>query len=345
MMTTPVRIWKWLNNGVGDYNFNNLIQTGRYETMKISSVCVLGGSGFVGSHLVHQLSAWGIMVIVPTRHRETAKHLLPLPGTNVVEADILDQTELAHLIKNQDAVVNLVGILHERLAGDFNHIHAELPQKLVAACRQAGVVRLLHMSALGADSASPSAYQRSKADGEKHVRDAKDIRTTIFQPSVIFGRKDSFLNLFARILKIMPVLPLADAGARFQPIWVEDVARAFTLALDNSKTYGQLYPLCGPKAYTLREMVEFVASHMELRRRILPLGKRLSWLQAMLMEFKPGNKLMTRDNHYAMQRDNVCSGPFPEVFGFTPSALETVSCAWLSADMHNRHDAYRNARR
>jgi uncharacterized protein YbjT (DUF2867 family) len=311
--------------------------------MQINSVCILGGSGFVGRHLAHQLVERNFSLRVVTRRREIAKHLIPLPSVDVVEANVFDAKGLARHFEGQDAVINLIGILHERKRRDFQDVHARLPEVVIDACRQAGVERLLHMSALGADAGSKSAYQRSKAEGERHVHDAADIHSTIFRPSVIFGREDSFLNLFARIVRIAPMLPLAGAGARFQPVWVEDVARAFALALDNPATFGRAYNLCGPRVYTLQELVQVVADCLKLRPLIIPLGDKLSLLQAWVMEFKPGRKLMTRDNVYAMGQDNVCPGGFPEVFGFAPTALETVVPTYLNPEIGSRFDRHRHA--
>jgi NADH dehydrogenase len=188
----------------------------------------------------------------------------------------------------------------------------ELPRKLVQACLAAGVTRLIHMSALGADPTSRSAYQRSKAAGEEAVRHAPaTLKTTCFRPSVIFGPGDSFLTLFAKLLPISPVIPLAGGHARFQPVFVGDVARAFADALEQPETAGRTYSLCGPRVYTLAELIALVARELGLRRRVIPLGPALSYGFAWLMEWKPGRKLMTRDNHYAMLTDNVCPAGAP----------------------------------
>ena len=303
--------------------------------MTIQTVCVLGGGGFVGHRLVHLLAARGCRVRVPARRREDTKDLAVLPGVEVVEADIHDPARLAQLFNGMDAVVNLVGILHENSSGgkdsprarrgSFRHAHVELPRKVVAACRQAGVARLLHMSALGADSASPSAYQRSKAEGEALAMQAhgQDLAVTVFRPSVIFGPGDSFLTMFARLLKLAPVVPLAGGHARFQPVFVGDVARAFADALERPATRGRAYNLCGPRVYTLAELVRLTARTLGLCRLVLPLGNGASYLFARLMEMKPGTKIMTRDNYHAMRSDNVCPDGFPAEFG-KPTALETV---------------------
>jgi uncharacterized protein YbjT (DUF2867 family) len=303
--------------------------------MTIKTVCVLGGSGFVGHHLINLLAARGCRIRVPARRREDAKDLIVHPGVEVIEANIHDPASLRNLFTGMDAVVNLVGILHETASGaadsekarrgSFHHAHVVLPGKVAQACRSAGVKRLLHMSALGADSTSRSAYQRSKAEGGALALKAAEsgLNVTVFRPSVIFGPGDSFLTMFAQLLKLTPVVPLAGASARFQPVFVGDVARAFADALDKPETFGQAYNLCGPKAYTLAELVQLTARTMGMRRFILPLGNTTSYWFSRLMELKPGDKIMTRDNHYAMLTDNVCPAGFPSLFG-QPTALESV---------------------
>jgi NADH dehydrogenase len=179
------------------------------------------------------------------------------------------------------------------------------------------------MSALGADSNSRSAYQRSKAEGEALVLKAADLDVTVFRPSVIFGPGDSFLTMFAQLLKLAPVVPLAGASARFQPVFVGDVARAFADALDKPESFRLAYNLCGPKVYTLAELVRLTARALGMTRFVLPLGNTASYWFARMMELKPGDKIMTRDNHYAMLTDNVCPAGFPALFG-QPTALESV---------------------
>jgi uncharacterized protein YbjT (DUF2867 family) len=297
--------------------------------MNDAPILVLGGGGFVGRHLVGQLAAAGRSVVVPTRKRERAKHLILLPTVAVVEADIHDQQTLSRLMGSAAAVVNLVGILHEARRGDFDRAHVKLARKVVAACRAAGIARLLHMSALNADPESPSRYLASKGKAEAVVASA-DLAWTVFQPSVIFGREDRFLNLFARLERMLPVMALACPGARFQPVFVGDVARAFACALDADATSRQRYRLCGPKVYTLRELVAYVGELSGHRRPIVPLGPTLSMLQARVLECLPG-PLMSRDNVVAMKKNSVCDCDFPAVFGAVPAALEAVAPEYLSA--------------
>ncbi|MDP2432030.1 MAG: complex I NDUFA9 subunit family protein [Pseudomonadota bacterium] len=308
--------------------------------MTCNNICVLGGGGFVGSHLVSLLAARGHRVLVPTRRRARIKHLLVLPGVEVVEADIHDPAALQSLFTGMDAVINLVGILHETRPNGFQHAHVELPRKVIAACAASGVHRLLHMSALGAEPTSKSRYQQSKSAGEALVREAQDIDTTALRPSVIFGPGDSFLTLFAGLLQLAPVVPLVSASARFQPVFVGDVARAFADSLERRDTYGQGYDLCGPTTYTLAELVNLTANALGLRRHVLPLGATASYWFARLMELKPGAKLMTRDNHYAMLTDNVCQESCAQPFG-APTALESVIGYLKEADPRRDYMGFR----
>ena len=292
--------------------------------MKHENFLVVGGAGFVGRHLVAALAARGARVTVPTRHRERAKHLILLPTVDVVEADVRDANALAALAAGRDAVVNLAGILH---GPDFKLAHVELAQSVVNACRRAGVKRLLHMSALGADPAAPSEYLRSKGIGERAALAADDLAVTVFRPSVIFGPEDRFLNLFARLAAWLPVFVLGSPGARFQPVYIGDVVRAFLAALDSDEAAGKRYDLCGPKEYTLRQLIEVVCSITGRHRLVIGLPDGLSYLQAWAMELLPV-KLLTRDNYHSMQVPSVCDCAFP--FGIQPVLLEAAAPSWLA---------------
>lgn len=310
--------------------------------MRFENVLVIGGAGFVGRHLVAALAARGARVTVPTRRRERAKHLILLPTVELLEADVHDDRTLAQLAAGHDAVVNLVGILHGRrgrpdergpndYGPDFARVHVELPQAIVAACRETGVKRLVHMSALGAAREAPSEYLRSKGIGEQAVLAAEDLAVTVLRPSVIFGPDDRFLNLFATLAGLLPVLALACPEARFQPVYVGDVVRVILAALASPAAAGKCYELGGPKVYTLRQLVAFVCEATHRRRLVIGLPDGLSYLQAMLLEFSPV-PLMTRDNYFSMQVPSVCSrgegASLP--FGIQATPLESVAAAWLA---------------
>ncbi|HZV61978.1 MAG TPA: complex I NDUFA9 subunit family protein [Methylophilaceae bacterium] len=318
--------------------------------MRIKYVGVFGGSGFVGTAIVNQLNDAGYRVKVFTRRREASKHLILLPYVEVIECDVLDDVQLGIAISGCDAVVNLVGVLHESGHGSFDTLHAELPRRIALICRNEGVRRLLHMSALQAKPDAPSHYLRSKSAGEAHVlaqtappERADEMQVTVFRPSLIFGRGDRFLNMFAKLAKRMPFMMLARPQAKFQPIWVDDVAKAFLRSLENPDTYGQTYELCGPRIYTLRELVQFVQDILGLKRPVIGLNDDFSYWLATVMEHLPG-KLITRDNLLSMKLDNVCDKGFPSVFRFQPAAMETVVPDYLSdyrfRNIYNRYRSH-----
>lgn len=311
--------------------------------MDIASVCIIGGSGFVGSSIAEQASTRGLRVRVITRSAPRARALLVLPTVELMVADPHDAKDLERAFADMDAVVNLAGILHEGGRATFQAVHAELPRKIVQACRAQGVQQLLHMSALGAAENGPSQYQRSKAAGEKAVREAGDtLATTIFRPSVIFGEHDHFLNLFASLARLFPVMPLAGAKVRFQPVWVEDVARAFVDTLGDAGRAGEAFALCGPRVYTLEELVRFAAQAVGQHPRIVALPPALATLQAFTFEHLPG-RIMTRDNLASMKVDNVCPDPWPAKLGFQPTALEAAVPEYLVAERRNgRYQRFRN---
>jgi NADH dehydrogenase len=304
--------------------------------MQHRNILVIGGAGFIGRYIVNELVGRGCRVLVPARRRDKAKHLIMLPTCDVVEASVHDDATLDRLVAGQDAVINVVGILHGSEA-KFEQVHVALTQRVLAACSRAKVRRYLHMSALGADPDGPSMYQRSKGRAEQAVRESK-LAWTIFQPSVVFGAEDSFLNMFAKLSGIAPVLPIGGADVKFQPVWVEDVAHAFVNSLDNGATVGRAYELCGPKVYTLRELVKFAAEAAGHRRPVIALPDAIARLQARLMELAPGEPLLSRDNLDSMKRDNIASRqpyePAPEL-GITATPMEPEASLYL-AGLHPR---------
>lgn len=320
--------------------------------MEINTVAILGGSGFVGKNVCEALAAKGYRLRIATRDRERAKRqLILLPTAEVERVDVHDPQALARLVRGAEAVINLVGVLHDgRGAASFRTAHVELARKVVAACREAGTRRLLHMSALGASRDGPSAYLRSKAEAEGIVRDS-GLAWTVFRPSVIFGRGDGFINLFARALRMFPVMPLPCPDARFQPVYVEDVADAFARSLPRFDSAGKAYDLCGPRAYAHRELVDYVGAVTGRTRPVLGLSDAASYAQAFSMELPPFRQifaalgmLMTRDNYHSLKAGSVCSGAgFP--FGIAPTALEAVAPSWLgNRTPRARYGRFRAAR-
>lgn len=297
--------------------------------MQSKEICVLGGSGFVGSAIVTKLDAAGYAVKVLTRRRDSAKHLLLLPNVQVVECNVLNYQALSAALSGADAVINLLGILHQSSRLSFNVMHHQLPAQLAKICLDLNIKRLVHMSSLRADKNAPSQYLRSKGAGEEALATHRDeINITIFKPSVIFGRGDSFINLFATMVKVLPIILLAKPKAKFQPIWVEDVADCFAASIENGATYGQTYELAGPKVYTFRELVQAVMTTLQLKRPIIGLNDSLSYAQAWVMELLP-IKLMSRDNICSMQVDSVSEQAIPAIFKLAPSSLETIIPEYL----------------
>ena len=301
----------------------------------MKGILIIGGTGFLGTAIVRELARRPATAetcfTLPTRRRERAKHLLVLPTAQVVEADVHDPATMARLMAGQDAVISLVGILKggegEPYGKGFNSAHVELPRKIAEVAKDAGVRRVLHVSALKAAADAPSGYLRSKAAGEAALRDA-GLDLTLFRPSVIFGPGDSFLTLFARLARVAPVFPLAGAAVRFQPVWVEDVAGAVVDSLARSESIGAAYDLCGPKQYSLRELVAYAAEVSGHPRAVIGLPEAIAWLQAWAMEFIP-NGPMTRDNIRSMRVASVCDSGCTLPFGRIATPLETVAPTYL----------------
>jgi uncharacterized protein YbjT (DUF2867 family) len=313
--------------------------------MAARSVCVLGGSGFIGTRLCAALAGQGWSITVPTRNPARAQHLAMIPSLRLLGADVHDSGQLAILCDRQQAVINLVGILNERGrdGSGFRRVHADLAGKLISACRQTRVGRLLQMSALNADAdRGASHYLTSKGAAERIVREESgpDLRWTIFQPSVIFGPGDDFVNRFAGLLRMIPGgLPLACPGARFAPVWVEDVVAAFLHALADDATTGESYQLCGPDRFTLREIVCMVRDELGLRRAIVGLPDWASRLQAAICDFVPG-KPFSSDNYRSLLVDSVCSVNGLARLGIHPQSLAAILPRYLG----NQGVAGRNSR-
>ncbi|MBU2759767.1 complex I NDUFA9 subunit family protein [Acidithiobacillus sulfurivorans] len=347
--------------------------------MATHKICILGGTGFVGRHLAERLSQDGHQIRILTRNRErNRENLLVLPQVEVVECNVHEPIALEQQLKGRDVVINLVGILNENRPGrsdypperhgDFEKNHIELPRLVANLCGHLGIPRLLHMSALGANPIAPSAYLRSKGIGEEIIRQSgensakngyfnylngpkllwgRGLKVTSFRPSIIFGEGDSFFNRFAQLLRNIPFfLPMAGTEAKMQPVWIEDVVSAFVQSIDDEKTYGKAYDLCGPKVYTLGELIAYTQSLIGTHRKVIALCPLLGNLQAGLMEKLPG-KVLTRDNLKSLSVDNISSKKdLQEVFNIQPTAIESIVPTYLGGKGQHteRLSAIRNRR-
>lgn len=301
----------------------------------MKKVLVLGGTGFVGRHVCEQLTRQGIRVTVPTRRAINAQHVQMLPQVDVLEADINREGVLEQLLPGHDAVVNLVAVLHGNRKR-FEQVHVQLPRRLAQAMQTSGVQRLVHISALGAAANASSLYQQTKAAGEAMLAGA-GLALTVLRPSVIFGAEDKFLNMFARMQAVLPVVPLACADAKFQPVWVGDVAQAVLRSLRNPQTVGKTFELAGPKVFTLAELVKLAGRLSGNPRTVIGLPLPVGYLQAIVMQSVPGEPLLSTDNIAAMEVDNVASGTEGsglDALGITPAAIEPVAALYLDGAGH-----------
>jgi NADH dehydrogenase len=270
---------------------------------------LLGGSGFIGKQLAFALANRGWRVSVPCRRPHRHRALLVHPNIRLFEANITDRAELKALCQGQQAVINLVGILNERRKGDFRRYHVDFIKAVVEACSAGGIKRLLHVSALGADQATGSSlYLRTKGEGENllHTFGQRGLNVTSFQPSVVFGKDDDFINRFAGILSwYVGYFPLACADSKLAPVYVGDLITKITNSIDDRESFGRRFPVCGPEVFTLRQILELIITTLRLPVRVMSLGKGMSRLQALVLQNLPG-KLFTMDNYRSLQTDNIC---------------------------------------
>lgn len=306
--------------------------------MRLLSIVVLGGTGFLGTRLVARLIKDGHQVTVLSRDREQHKHLLVLPGLTLENCDVYQEPQLSERFRGKDVVINLIGIRNERGFGGagFRRAHTELTQHVLQAVRSAGVARLLQVSALKAAPDAPSYYLRSKGEAEKLIREqSTSLDWTIFQPSVMFGPGDSFLNRFAGLLAAIPlVFPLARPNARLQPVWVDDVVDALLHCLHGAACSHQTYELGGPQVYTLREIVSWVAKLTRRRRWIIGLPNLLGGIQAFFMNFVPGRPF-SGDNFRTLGVDSVCREDGFAKLGIKPKSLAASARLFLGAQEDN----------
>jgi len=296
-------------------------------------VVIFGGSGFIGRSLTRRLTANGTDVVTAVRHPK-ASDGKSIEGTKAtikaVKASLLSDNEVRSAIEGANAVVNLVGILYESGDQTFEAIHTEGARRVAQACRDARVGRLIHMSALGADPNSSSAYSRTKAKGEKHVQDICP-EATILRPSIVFGPEDDFFNRFAEMARFSPALPLVGGGqTRFQPVYVEDVASAICKFMTDDTTKGQLYELGGPKVYTFKALLKLLLTQKKLTRALIPIPYFLAEIQGSVLQMLPKPPI-TRDQVESLKQDNVLSGACAGLvdLGIQPTPVEDILPTYL----------------
>lgn len=284
-------------------------------------ICIIGGSGFVGRAIIHQAVSQGHQVSVACRHPERARSLL-LACERVVRADVTDGSGLDDAVAGADVVINLVGLLFEKGRYNFDAAHVQGVEHVLAACNKAGVGQYLHMSALGAGQVEGSKYSMTKAEAEDRVRQA-DINWTIFRPSIIYGAADSFFNQFKKMSNALPVFPVISWYTRFQPVWVEDVARAFVSSIGNKHVTGREFELAGPKVYRFKQLIELLMATLGRKRMLVSMPDKIAEILAAVTGFLP-KPLITKDQLILLKHDNVVQGEaFPEIFG-QPAALEDI---------------------
>lgn len=314
-----------------------------------ADVVMVGGSGFIGQALAANLVSRGKSVRVITRKREHARDLWPLPKIEIIEANPHDEAALYQAFENADAVVSLVGVLHSKAGKpwgpDFDSAHVKLPARIARCMNRRKIRRLIHISALGAADQAPSMYLRSKAAGEAALRANQSIDLTILRPSVVFGANDQFMNLFARLQRLLPVVPLATPHARFQPIAVTDLAEIIGNCLENSATIGKNYDCAGPEVLTLYELVHWAGVYAGCPRPIIPLPDSAAWMQAWIMENLPGKPLMSRDNLASASVPNVSSGPISPDLGLAhPHSIHAIVPTYLGKETSQARLSERRAK-
>lgn len=277
---------------------------------KQRNLLLLGGSGFIGKQLAFALANRGWHVTVPSRRPHRHRALLVHPNIRLVETNITDPPSLKALCVGQQAAINLVGILHERRKGDFRRYHVDFIKSVVESCSETGIRRLLHVSALGADQATGSSlYLRSKGEAENllHTFGQRGLDVTSFQPSVVFGKDDDFINRFAGILRYYAgYFPLACPDSKLAPVYVGDLVAKIATSIDDRNSFSKRYTVCGPEVFTLRQILELIITTLNLPVRVMPLGKGMSRLQAFILQNLPG-KLFTLDNYRSLQTDSICT--------------------------------------
>ncbi len=301
-------------------------------------ILILGGTGFVGRVLLHRLAQDGHHLTVLARHPERQRDLLLIPNLSLVETKHLSDLFLRKQLQGQDAVINLIGILHERGRTTFRQAHQDLARKLVAACSAEGVSRVLHVSALGASLDAPSAYLRSKAEAQAIMHNSA-LAVTTFAPSVIFGQNDHIVSTVQQMLSVLPVMGVVCPQAKLSPVWVGDVVDVMARALQDEASIGVRYELCGSRVYSMLELIRLIGEFVPSHTRLLPLSDGMSRMMARVMGLMP-TPLFSMDNYHSLQVPSVCQSAFP--FDIKTKSLRSYLLQSYSASrMRDRYTAMR----
>lgn len=286
---------------------------------------ILGASGFIGQNLIGKLTEKGYQITALVRSMKSAQKLRYFPGNTVI-SDQGDEVKFRECFRGQDAVINLIGVLHDNPPNSFQALHEELPRKILSNCTVENVTQFIHMSALPASAkVGPSQYLYSRGRGEDRVFETeKDVVVSSIRPSIVFGAQDHFFSSFSKILGWMPILPLACPRTRFAPVFVGDVVDSILALLVDPKSFnGKRIDLCGPHIYTLRELIEFIAKAMDRKTIIVNLPDSLARAQASVLEMLPGKKF-TMDNYLSLQVDSISTQNGCNLLGINPKSVEEV---------------------
>lgn len=285
------------------------------------TIAIFGASGFLGCSITSALNQTNYSLKLFSRNKEKIKYWTVNPNIQIFDLDLDNITQIKKDLKKTDIVINLLGILHQSKKDSFDKIHHEWPNHLAKTIRELGIKRMIHISALGASLKAPSLYLKSKAFGESELLKQKELDLTILKPSIIFGAKDNFINMFKTLIKWLPVIVLLSPNSKFQPIYVENLSNILVKTIFDKKTYGKVYEIGGPDIYSLKDIIKLIIKSEKLQRLIVPLNRPFSYLMAFSIEMMPV-KILTRDNWRSMQVDNIVNVTYSIPYRYTFRRLE-----------------------
>ena len=296
-------------------------------------IAIFGAGGFLGKHLMRELTKLDYRIKVATRNPYLKGYLKPLGNPGQIElfkTNIFNVDDVKKVLENCDLAINLVGILYENNKQKFNQIHSEFPNLLSKLCNEIGIVNLVHVSALGIKERHPSHYMQSKLQGEKNIKD-NFKPSVILRPSIVFGPEDKFFNTFASLAQFSPVLPLVGGGkTKFAPIYVGDVAKAIVKALELNNSEPKIYELGGPENYSFKELMEILLREIKKKRFLIPIPFGFAKFQSYFLQMMP-NPLLTPDQVELLKHNNVVSGEHPNLkdLGITGTPIQSILSKYI----------------